>query len=105
MLSGIIMKIFKLYLLSLKKSFTIRGRASRLEVVAFHIIGLIPIVLCLIVIWPMIHSAVQQSKQLLTDVTGNVSFTLPAQSTKPETFQGITNILSKVPPLKCFNGN
>jgi uncharacterized membrane protein YhaH (DUF805 family) len=96
------MKIFKLYWLSLKKSFTIQGRASRSEIVAFHLIGLIPIALCWIIALPTIHHIIQQSQQLLAYITGNATHILPAQSMKIETLSGIANTLSNSPAIAVF---
>jgi uncharacterized membrane protein YhaH (DUF805 family) len=96
------MEIFKLYWLSLKKSLTIRDRASRSEVVAFHLIGLIPIAFCWIIALPGIHHITQQSQQLLAYVTDNVANILPTSPTKPETLQGIANTLSNSPAITGF---
>ncbi|MDR2371706.1 MAG: DUF805 domain-containing protein [Puniceicoccales bacterium] len=96
------MKIFKLYWFSFKKSFTTRGRASRSEFVAFHLIGLIPIAICRIIALPAIHHITQQSQQLLAYAISNVTHILPTQSTKPETIQGIANALSNSPAITMF---
>jgi uncharacterized membrane protein YhaH (DUF805 family) len=85
-------KIFELYLLALKKSFTIRGRASRAEFFAFHIIGFVPIFFCLIFTFPAIRSMGQQGEQLLASVTGNANHILPKTIT-PETFHEIGDLL------------
>jgi uncharacterized membrane protein YhaH (DUF805 family) len=95
-------KIFELYWLSLKKSLTIRGRASRSEVVAFHLVGLIPIALCLIITLPAIHHITQKSQQLLTYAIGNATNVLPTQSVKLETPQGIANMLSSGSAIAGF---
>jgi uncharacterized membrane protein YhaH (DUF805 family) len=94
------MKVFKLYWLSLKKSFTVRGRASRSEVIVFHLIGLIPIALCWIIALPTINHITQQSQQLLAYATGNVTHILPTPSTKLET--GMANALSNSPVIAVF---
>ncbi|MDR1590391.1 MAG: DUF805 domain-containing protein [Puniceicoccales bacterium] len=98
---GIIMEIFKLYLSSLKKSFTIRGRASRSEFVAFHLIGLIPIAICLLIASPAIHAIMRQGEQLLTNISGNI-FPALLQSIKPEAAQGIAAILASSPAIIIF---
>jgi uncharacterized membrane protein YhaH (DUF805 family) len=96
------MDIFKLYLSLLKKSFTIRGRASRTEVVIFHVIGLIPITICLLITLPTIHSVMRQSKQLLTHGTGGAISTLSEQPIQLEAFNKILNILSDGPAIEMF---
>ncbi|MDR2812554.1 MAG: DUF805 domain-containing protein [Puniceicoccales bacterium] len=95
------MTIFKLYLSSLKKSFIIRGRASRSEIIIFHLVGLVPIALCLTVAWPAIYNIMQQSEQLLKYVTGDL-LTLPGQSIKTETFHGLANTLANSSALETF---
>jgi uncharacterized membrane protein YhaH (DUF805 family) len=62
-------KLLKLYWISLKKMCTFRGRASRTEILNFHIFGLIPILFCLIFSMPAMRSLrafAQEGKRLLS---------------------------------------
>jgi hypothetical protein len=77
------MKFLKLYSLLLGKSLAIRSRASRMDVVIFHTIGLIPIVFCRGIAPPIINDNILKGVKLLIEsVIGmvNISAVQPASS-------------------------